>query len=970
MTPERWQEVKEVLGAALNLPPESRPGYVAQACASDEDLRREVESLLDSHEQAANFIEGPVFGLASESQVGRRIGPYRIVGEVAHGGMGIVYRAVRADDQFRQQVAIKVVRSCPDSDVILRHFRNEREILAGLAHSHIARLLDGGATEDGRPYFVMEYIEGQPLDAYCAARRLGVSERLGLFLEICSAVFYAHQRLVVHRDLKPSNILVTSEGEPKLLDFGIAKILADPAPATLTSERMMTPEYASPEQLRGEQVTTASDIYALGVLLYELLTGRHPHPSGSHAPHLIARMICEQEPQKPSLAARPALRRRLEGDLDGIVLKALRKEPEERYSSVEQFASDIRRHLEGLPVAARKGTLRYRGVKFLKRHKAAIAAAAIVAVSLVAGLASTAMETRVARAERARAERRFNDVRKLAHSFMFEVHDAIENLPGSTAARTLLVNKALQYLDSLAAENPGERSLQRELASAYERVAKVQGNPIFPNLGNTQGALASYRKALAIREALARAEPRNDEVLMELASTHFQISNVLGATGDITSAVKESRTALALSEAVAGRFAGDRKFQEELISNTYNYADLLRTTGDLEASLAQYSHATELSRALLAANPSETAGKIHLAASLDGRGGVLNEIGDSTSALEDRRQALRIRLELVTADPHSAHYVRQLAFSHHNVALLLVQTGEPKQALEHFLEELRLFGLLRAADPSDIQARRNVSLAHRQIGELLTQTSDLVGALGHYRKSLRLDEGLLSADPKNLQALLDCSLSQGKYGFVLGKMGRSEEALPILWKGVRSQEALARSDPDDQFVRGFLANSYTRLGQTLCQAHTRAAGVDYLRKALAIRQDLHQKHPRNRVNQGSLAECYSNLGSSLGADRPAEALECERRAIGLLQELAATDRANAQYRVHLAESLGNAARLDARLGEWQAARTLYEQSSAEWAELQRAGKLTAKQRQSYREIGQELTWFGADAAASDILASR
>ena len=400
-----------------------------------------MNALLDSHAQADGFLETPALVAATtpEPRPGQRIGPYDIGEKVAQGGMGAVYRAIRADGHFQQQVALKLVRRGMDTEQVLRHFRNERQILASLAHPNIARLLDGGSTDDGRPYFVMEYIEGSPLDEYCETHKLSIASRLELFLVICSAVHYAHQRLVVHRDIKPGNILVTSDGQPKLLDFGIAKITASqPVTGTMTAADMMTPEYASPEQLRGEPITTASDIYSLGLLLYYLLTGRCPHRSASRAPLEIARLLSE-EPEKPSVVAPKPLRRRLAGDLDSIVLKALRKEPEQRYSSVEQFASDIRRHLEGSPVIARKGAASYHVFKFAKKHKAGIAAAALVFVTLAGGLAATAWEARVARAERARAERRFNDVRKLANSLLFQLHDLIEDLPGSTPARSFLV---------------------------------------------------------------------------------------------------------------------------------------------------------------------------------------------------------------------------------------------------------------------------------------------------------------------------------------------------------------------------------------------------------------------------------------------------------------------------------------------------------------------------------------------------
>ena len=409
MSPERWKQIEEVFQAALDLPAAERPGFVAGAAGGDDELRRQIEALVAQHDEAGDFIENPAVAIsglvpaaaggdplatnpsaegifAANPVIGQRVGSYRVIGELGRGGMGAVYLAERADSAFRLRAAVKLIKRGMDTDFILRRFRNERQILASLDHPNIARLLDGGTTDDGLPYFVMEYIDGLPLYEYCDARRLGVDERLRLFARICAAVHYAHQHLVIHRDIKPSNILITAGGEAKLLDFGIAKLLnPDMADTTLdptaTAMRLMTPEYASPEQVQGQPVTPTTDVYSLGVLLYELLTGHRPYQLRSRAPHEVARVICEEEPTHPSvvvsrredlivtrdtgdldaalrkiLATRAAtaeeLRRELAGDLDNIILKALRKDPAARYASAEELREDIERRLAGRPVSA------------------------------------------------------------------------------------------------------------------------------------------------------------------------------------------------------------------------------------------------------------------------------------------------------------------------------------------------------------------------------------------------------------------------------------------------------------------------------------------------------------------------------------------------------------------------------------------------------------------------------------------
>ena len=393
---ERWQRIEEVLDGALDLPAEERGVWLERACGEDAGLRREVERLLAAGEAPTRLPRSPAdlaapllagLGKDDAEPLPPRVGPWRIVRELGHGGMGTVYLAERDDDQFRQQVAVKLLRPGVGGGDLLRRFRHERQILAGLDHPHIARLLDGGIA-DGAPYIVMEYVDGLPLDDYCERHRTSLAGRIDLFVDVCAAVQYAHQQLVVHRDLKPSNILVTADGRVKLLDFGIAKLLGDTdapdVPLTRTGMHLMTPEYAAPEQVRGDRVTTATDVYALGVVLYELLAGRRPYELRGRSLSEIERVICGTEPARPSTGAADARRRGLRGDLDTIVLKALRKDPERRYPSAAALLEDLNRYRSGLPVHARPDTFRYRAAKFVGRHRVGVAVG-VVAVGAIMG---------------------------------------------------------------------------------------------------------------------------------------------------------------------------------------------------------------------------------------------------------------------------------------------------------------------------------------------------------------------------------------------------------------------------------------------------------------------------------------------------------------------------------------------------------------------------------------------------------
>jgi eukaryotic-like serine/threonine-protein kinase len=382
MTNEQWEQVKEIFNEAVELPRTERLTFIEQKSGGDQLIVKEVQSLLESDEEVEDFIENPAAAVShlvrdDTALAGKKIGFYRIEREIGRGGMGAVYLAARADEHFKKRVAIKLIKRGFDTDDIIRRFRHERQILAALDHPNITRLLDGGATEDGLPYLVMDYVEGLPLNRYCEENALSVNERLKLFLQICSAVIYAHQNLIIHCDIKPSNIFITNDGVPKLLDFGIAKLTAPDSPQTLDrhSTQMMTPEYASPEQILGLPVTTAADIYSLGVVLYELLSGHRPFKIKSNNPIEVSKIITDSEPLKPSSIVtrdrkigtnrQAAISTQLRGDLDNIILMTMRKEPERRYSSVEQFAEDINRYLKGSPVTARENSFSYRAAKFV-----------------------------------------------------------------------------------------------------------------------------------------------------------------------------------------------------------------------------------------------------------------------------------------------------------------------------------------------------------------------------------------------------------------------------------------------------------------------------------------------------------------------------------------------------------------------------------------------------------------------------
>ncbi|HET9478513.1 MAG TPA: protein kinase, partial [Pyrinomonadaceae bacterium] len=718
--------------------------------------------------------------------------------------------AERDDEHYRQQVAIKLIRAGLSGEAIRKRFRNEMQILADLNHPNIARLIDGGETVEGVPYLVMEYVGGRPLDVFCAEEGLSTEERLKLFSTVCAAVQYAHQHLVIHRDIKPGNILVTAEGLPKLVDFGIAKLLDHDranATATATALPFMTPDYASPEQVRAEPVTTATDIYSLGVVLYELLAGRRPYRLKTGVPHEIAKAICEDNPPRPSTRQKP-----LHADLDNIVLMAMRKEPQRRYATAQQFAEDIQRHLDGLPVRARADTFGYRTGKFIRRHKLGAAAAALITLTLLIGIVATVWQAQVARAERARAERRFNEVRQLANSFVFEVHDAVVNLPGSTTARSLIVQRGLKYLDSLAQDAAGDRGLQRELAGAYEKLGAVQYTPSVAHLGDLAGALESHRKAAALREALVAAEPNNPDYRRELLDSYWFIATLVGRQGDPLQELELIRRQLPAREALAA--AEQNSFVDRYnLAGTYVYIGiLLMQMDDVQGALENQQEALKLREELLALDPDRTRASRALTISYEYLGLAKDRAGDTKGALELQQRGLEMRESLVNGDPLNTDLRLMLVESYRYAGDMYFKLGETKQARDHYSRQFSLVKDMIAADPANPQLLYNEAVAHIKIGDIEAAMGRAASALAKYRRALKIREELSSAAASDSFLRRDLAEVCVKVGDAWALSGNKPEALASYRRGVDILEALSRAVPANADIRALLAAARTKVG--------------------------------------------------------------------------------------------------------------------------------------------------------------
>jgi serine/threonine protein kinase/tetratricopeptide (TPR) repeat protein len=826
---ERWQRIKELFAAAVEISPSERETFLHDACGDDSRLRAHIELLLASHEQSSTFLETPavqdvVATLPAQGLEGTRVGPYEIRALIGEGGMGAVYEAVRADDVFQKRVAIKVVKRGMDTNAVLRRFQYERQTLARLDHPNIAAVLDGGTTPDGLPYFVMDFVDGEPLDMFNARAGLGLTDQIQLFRTICGAVQYAHQNLVVHRDIKPDNILVTAAGVPKLVDFGIARVLSPDTSsfrtidATGGPQRLLTYQYASPEQVRGDAVTTATDVYSLGVVLYELLAGQAPYNLRGLPLDEMERVVCEREPSRPSTMIADGaqkLRRRLAGDLDMIVLKAIRKEPERRYASVEQLSEDLRRYVDGLPVIARPDTFGYRTRKFIRRHRGRVAAASVVAIAVVVGLVTTAWQAQVARAERARAERRFNDVRQLANSVVFEMHDAIARLPGSTPARQLLVKRALEYQASLASEAAGDPALQRELAAAYRKIGDVQGNPYESNLGDPPAAMASYRTSLGILESVRQVDPGNGDVRREIAAAHERIGDIQAISGDVAGALESQRKALDIRLDLRGQ--SRRGDVRDLANSRKKVAEALLWSGDAAHGLENAREALRLRQEALAES-STTETQADLASAFTLVGEMLVASGDNQGALPQFQSSARIASEASRADRDNVRVRRQYAIALNKIGEALAALGDSTGAAEQHRRALAERQALADVDRSNTQARRDLAISHIMLASALPAAEARRESLDHLRESIRIFESLVAADG-NASARADLAEANKMAGSILLRGGNVRDAINSFETAASLSEKVAAEDASDLDTRRGLAGTYQNLGD----AHTMAA---------------------------------------------------------------------------------------------------------------------------------------------------
>jgi serine/threonine protein kinase/tetratricopeptide (TPR) repeat protein len=756
LSPDQWQAVSPYLDQALAMTDDERGAWLSSLGEQDPALATQLAALLSEHRLLAQegFLENRRFALPNTTGLaGQTLGPYTLISLIGQGGMGSVWLARRSDGRFERQAAVKFVNSALAGRATEERFEREGSILGRLTHPHIADLLDAGISSDGQPYLILEYVDGAAIDRYCDEHKLDVESRVRLFLDVLAAVAHAHANLIVHRDIKPSNVLVTTSGEVKLLDFGIAKLLEGEgqtgAPTLLTHEggSALTPQYAAPEQLTGQPVTTATDVYALSVLLYLLLTGQHPAGPGPHSPARLVKAITETEPLRPSdtmlsanaesVAEKRAttpdkLRRMLRGDLDTIVVKALKKNPQERYASVTAFADDLRRYLKHETISVRPDTFAYRTAKFLRRNRTVVALSTI-AIALAIGSLSTGLL--VANRERKIAERRFAQVRQMANKFIALDQD-IRGLPGSTKVRMQLVSDSLQYLTSLSTDVHGDKDLALEIAYAYVRVAHAQGDPTSPNLGQFGEAEANLTRASGFVDPILAQDPTNPRALFIATTIAHDRLTLADNRGDKAGEMKHAADAAWLIERfmsthpveqhdlysmryfyvnIAGAFYEGRKFDQVMLYNQRGLdipvpgsrANALRgailenlaaaqwQTGDLDGAVKTSHESLGFQQAEAASG--HPALLLNLADGYDLEGKILGRqdaepsLGRSRDALADFQKAFDIAEDLASkdsADYLGRHYIAGSGLEMGNI----LRHNDPEKALavyEHSLVRIR-----------------------------------------------------------------------------------------------------------------------------------------------------------------------------------------------------------------------------------------------------------------------------------------
>ena len=831
MRADYWDRVSSVFESAADLPRLEQARFLDSACADDPDLRVEIEALLASDRKTGAGISAAVEKEASlvfdSPRLGDRLGSYRVQGVIGRGGMGSVYLATRDDDQFQRQVAIKIVKRGMDTAEVLARFRYERQILANLEHPYIASLYDGGTTEDGRPFFAMEYVQGQPVDTFCRDQALDRKARCRLFVRICEAVSHAHRNLVIHRDLKPGNILITRDQTPKLLDFGLAKVLARDADqyATLAMTRQFTPAYASPEQVLGLPVTTATDVYSLGAILYELLTGKRAHQFSENSELEMRRVVCELPIRPPRAIAQD-----LDPDLDNIVLMAMRKEPDRRYQSVDQFAQDIRSYLESRPVIARGNSLWYRSAKFARRKRYALASGAAVLASLIFGIVIAFVQARDARAARHGAKDLLAQVGTVSNRLLSDAYSLMERLPGAMPARREFIDSMLNLLAKLSLEAENDVELRLPLAKAYLRLGDLQGDPDSSNIGDMAGASKSYQAAAALLGS--GPPPDGGDRLLVWVDVQYKTGKMAVENGDRTRAREIFLQAIQVLE-------GSHEIMAEKEASRLRaelYLALARATFDLALALRYADESRAACEAAVSLSPGDPVLQLLLSSVHTHIGYVHSLMSEPEPAARAYELCIRIRERLYREHPNDQLFRRYLKLAYEHYASL--QGGPGRMSLGHpeiarrYYEKARPLEQADLTDPQNSSAKFDYALFLISAARVEPAAGEMAESLAKLRQAQSTFESLAAGEPGIERYARSLASTHEYIGDRLRAMGRYDEAIVEYHKALKIMNQLFAAETGHSTLLRDILATHRDCALALMAANEREKALDQAQEAL------------------------------------------------------------------------------------------------------------------------------------------